>query len=122
MATSLSCEPYHGMRNPNVSTLQNMKAEAVPPEVTKGEILELANMHRLDPDVKLPLHDDIMQLARLGEVAPVRKLFEDGKVKPDFQDDQGITPLHVCVSSMNGVAVETKLILVGSDQQPFCAL
>lgn len=48
------------------------------------------------PD-KLPLHEDLMQLARLGEVGPIRKLFEDGKYDVKYKDEQGITPLHVSV-------------------------
>lgn len=43
---------------------------------------------------KLPLHEDIMQLARLGEIEPVKQLFEDGKFDAQYQDREGITPLH----------------------------
>lgn len=46
-------------------------------------------------EVKLPLHEDIMQLSRLGEIGPIQKLFESGKIEPDFHDEEGITPLHV---------------------------
>lgn len=49
----------------------------------------------VDPPDKLPLHEDIMQLARLGEVGPIQKLFEDGKYDVKYRDEQGITPLHV---------------------------
>ena len=44
---------------------------------------------------KLPLHEDIMQLARLGEIGPIQKLVEDGKYDIKYKDEQGITPLHV---------------------------
>ncbi|KAL9032034.1 MAG: hypothetical protein Q9180_006741, partial [Flavoplaca navasiana] len=47
-----------------------------------------------DPESKLPLHEDIMQLARLGELGPVQKLLEDGKYTADYQDAENITPLH----------------------------
>lgn len=47
------------------------------------------------PEEKLPLHEDIMQLARLGEIEPVKKLFEDGKFDAQYHDSEGITPLHV---------------------------
>ncbi|KAL9603934.1 MAG: hypothetical protein Q9219_000872 [cf. Caloplaca sp. 3 TL-2023] len=43
---------------------------------------------------KLPLHEDIMQLARLGEIGPIQKLFEEGKCKPNHTDAENITPLH----------------------------
>ena len=44
---------------------------------------------------KLPLHEDVMQLARLGEIGPIQKLFEEGKYSATYKDDEGITPLHV---------------------------
>ncbi|KAI4253144.1 MAG: hypothetical protein LQ352_003880, partial [Teloschistes flavicans] len=43
---------------------------------------------------KLPLHEDIMQLARLGEIGPVQKLLDEGKFKADYRDAENITPLH----------------------------
>ena len=45
---------------------------------------------------KLPLHEDIMQLARLGEISSIQKLFDDGKFNAHHKDKEGITPLHVC--------------------------
>ena len=47
---------------------------------------------------KLPLHEDVMQLARLGEIGPIQKLFDDGKYEANFKDEEGITPLHVRIS------------------------
>lgn len=44
---------------------------------------------------KLPLLEDVMQLARLGEIGPIQKLFDDGKYDANFKDEEGITPLHV---------------------------
>ena len=50
---------------------------------------------------KLPLHEDIMQLAMLGEISPIQKLIDEGKSSADFKDREGITPLHVCkISSL----------------------
>ena len=46
-------------------------------------------------ETKLPLHEDIMQLARLGEIGPIQKLFDEGKFDATYKDDEGITPLHV---------------------------
>ena len=43
----------------------------------------------------LPVEEDIMQLARLGEIAAIQKLFDRGKFDANYKDDQGITPLHV---------------------------
>lgn len=44
---------------------------------------------------KLPLLEDAMQLARLGDIPLMKNLFESEKVTPDHKDDEGITPLHV---------------------------
>jgi len=49
-------------------------------------------------DVELsdkPLEDNIMQLARLGEVGAIQKLFQSGKYDASYKDEQGVTPLHV---------------------------
>ncbi|KAM4057272.1 ankyrin repeats (3 copies) domain-containing protein [Hirsutella rhossiliensis] len=37
---------------------------------------------------------DIMQLARVGDVGAMEKLFESGEYDATFVDDEGITPLH----------------------------
>ncbi|KAI4234802.1 MAG: hypothetical protein LQ349_003564 [Xanthoria aureola] len=47
-----------------------------------------------DPESKLPLHEDIMQLARLGETRPIQKLLDEGKYTADYKDAENITPLH----------------------------
>lgn len=43
----------------------------------------------------LPVAEDIMQLARLGEIGAIQKLFDSGKCDARYQDAQGVTPLHV---------------------------
>ena len=40
--------------------------------------------------------DDIMQLARLGDIQAMEKLFETGGYDATYHDEEGITPLHVC--------------------------
>ncbi|KAI4205585.1 MAG: hypothetical protein LQ350_000364 [Teloschistes chrysophthalmus] len=47
-----------------------------------------------DSEQKLPLHEDIMQLARLGEIGPIQKLLDEGKFKADYRDAENTTPLH----------------------------
>lgn len=47
------------------------------------------------PRQELPIENDLMQLARLGELRSVQKLFDSGKYTAKSTDDQGITPLHV---------------------------
>ena len=38
---------------------------------------------------------DIMQMARVGDIAGMQKLFEAGEYDATYKDDEGITPLHV---------------------------
>lgn len=39
--------------------------------------------------------DDIMQVARLGDIQVMEKLFESHGYDATYTDDEGITPLHV---------------------------
>ena len=48
-----------------------------------------------DAQSNVPLEEDVMQLARLGEIGAIQKLFDSGKYDAKYTDDQGITPLHV---------------------------
>ena len=66
---------------------------ANPLQISSGHGADSANKH-LD-ELKLPLHDDIMQLVTQGELGPVQRLFEDGKIRADYHDETGTTPLHV---------------------------
>ena len=51
-----------------------------------------------DESGKLPLLEDLMQLSRLGDIGPVKQLFDAKKFGADFKDAEGITPLHVGLS------------------------
>ena len=42
----------------------------------------------------LPIQEDVMGLARLGEIGAIQKLFDEGKCDANFKDEQNITPLH----------------------------
>ena len=57
--------------------------------------MELEQIKTLEDEVKLPLHEDIMQLAILGEIGPIQKLLDQGKYSVTYRDKEGITPLHV---------------------------
>lgn len=72
-------------------SVANGKASVAPPKVSNAE-----SNPRGQLEDKLPLHEDIMQLARLGEVSAIQKLIEDGKFSAGYTDDEGISPLHVC--------------------------
>ena len=47
------------------------------------------------PPAPLPIEDDLMGLARLGELRAIQKLFDSGKYTASSTDAQGITALHV---------------------------
>lgn len=71
------------------------KANAVPPKVS-GEDDNHVELDHL-PQVKAD--EDIMQLARLGDVPGIQRLFDSGKFDIGYCDHEGITPLHVSVLS-----------------------
>jgi hypothetical protein len=81
---------------------------------------ELDNMADRKPS--LPVEEDIMQLARLGEIGAIQKLFDGGKFDATYKDDQGITPLHVRTSIGVRHDGEANLAVVGGYQQPLCPL
>lgn len=42
--------------------------------------------------------NEVMQFARIGDIAAMEKLFESGEADATYSDDEGITPLHVSFS------------------------
>lgn len=70
------------------------KAEVAAPKVTQ----ENTTAHTTDGGEKLPLLEDVMQLARIDDVPAVKRLFDNGKIAADFKDSEGITPLHVRIA------------------------
>ena len=64
-------------------------------EASEAVNMELDQMKQADDGVKLPLHEDILQLAMLGEIGPIQKLLDEGKYIITYKDEQEITPLHV---------------------------
>ena len=65
------------------------------PETHHTTNMELDQIKPEDDGAKLPLHEDIMQLAMLGEIGPIQKLLDDGRYDIKHKDEEGITPLHV---------------------------
>jgi palmitoyltransferase len=49
-----------------------------------------------DAPKSIPLGEDIMQLARLGESGAMQNMFATKKLTANHRDEEGITPLHVC--------------------------
>jgi hypothetical protein len=68
------------------------------PKVTKHDAgVELKGMSASEnAKGSIPLGEDVMQIARLGEVSVMQKLFESRKFHAGYSDEEGITPLHVC--------------------------
>lgn len=74
---------------PGMSAPPKTGAEAAPVSAPDGV---LNKQNEVD---KLPLLEDVMQLSRLGDIQAVKALFDSGKIRPDYKDNEGITPLHV---------------------------
>jgi hypothetical protein len=73
-----------------------MASAATPPEPTARATGEHELEDMADKKPSLPVEEDIMQLARLGEIGAIQKLFDSGRFDATYKDEQGITPLHVC--------------------------
>lgn len=91
-------------RNQSVGPKDSAGSQASSPPRANGkstparrdDSVELKNI-RAEDDLKaqVPIEEDIMQLARLGEIGAIQKLFEIGKFDARYADEEGITPLHV---------------------------
>ena len=67
--------------------------------------VELSDLDSSPP--QLPIEQDLMQLARLGELRAIQRLFDSGRYSAKSTDDQGITALHVGQASIKGHIEET---------------
>ncbi|KAJ5234523.1 uncharacterized protein N7469_003691 [Penicillium citrinum] len=56
--------------------------------------VELKNMQSNAPKGSIPLGEDIMQLARIGEIGAMQNLFATKNLTANHRDAEGITPLH----------------------------
>tara|TARA_R110002060_G_scaffold25247_4_gene34468 strand:+ start:406 stop:726 length:321 start_codon:yes stop_codon:yes gene_type:complete len=77
----------------------NGKAAAVAPKLSDDDHVEMEDMLPSGPE-QSP-EDDIMQLARLGDIQGIEKLYESGKFDAKYCDAEGITPLHVLASNVS---------------------
>lgn len=71
--------------------LPNGKGAAAAPKLSDGDH-ELTSMAPAGPSIAPD--EDIMQLARLGDIQGIQKLFDSEKFDASYEDDEGITPLH----------------------------
>ena len=95
MATPIPNPKTPAVAAPVPPVLANSKASITPPQVTQDAKGPPMGDMEVPSNAKLPLHEDIMQLARLGEIGPIQTLFEEGKYNSKYADEEGITPLHV---------------------------
>lgn len=99
----------------------NGKGSSVAPQLSVDDgNLEMKNITAAEPGVAAS--QDIMQLARLGDIPSIQKLYDAGTFTPLHCDDEGITPLHVSLLGNCWFFYElvANCILVGGNQQPIC--
>lgn len=80
--------------NPAKTMVPSGKTAVASPKLSADEHVEMSDL----PLSTAPEDDDIMQLARLGDIVGVQRLFDSGKFDAQHSDDEGITPLHVFIS------------------------
>ncbi|KAL1620674.1 palmitoyltransferase akr1 [Diplodia seriata] len=72
--------------------MSSAPSSSADPKASPGDQHEMKDMSHAPPS--LPIEEDVMQLARLGEIGAIQKLFDTGKCDATYRDEQGITPLH----------------------------
>ncbi|KKK26099.1 putative palmitoyltransferase (SidR) [Aspergillus ochraceoroseus] len=73
------------------------KSAATPPKIAHEDVsVEMKTLKPERSPVKgsIPLGEDIMQIARIGEIPVMQKMFDDKKFTANHRDEEGITPLH----------------------------
>ena len=80
-----------------MSALLTGKSSTAPPKLsTPEDDVELKDIKPENgTNVHLPIEEDIMQLARMGEIGAIQKLFQSGRFDARYRDEEAITPLHV---------------------------
>ncbi|KAF7719470.1 Uncharacterized protein PECH_005246 [Penicillium ucsense] len=74
------------------STPASVNKEAT---ASAGSEVEMKSMRsNTPPKGSIPLGEDIMQLARIGEIGAMQNLFVTKKLTANHRDEEGITPLH----------------------------
>ena len=71
-------------------TISNMVDGQSKNENAEHELKDVQSQQR-----RLSIEDDLMALARIGELRGIQKLFDSGKYNANSADEQGITALHV---------------------------
>ncbi|KAL4819028.1 Palmitoyltransferase akr1 [Aspergillus spinulosporus] len=96
--SGLQASSSNGSAAPGLSppSVPSGKSAATPPKVaTEDASVELSSIKtERSPTKSIPLGEDIMQVARIGEVSVMQKLFDEKKFTANYSDEEGITPLH----------------------------
>jgi hypothetical protein len=87
-----------GTTQNNSPIMPNGKASVVAPKLSDDNHVELEEIIHQAQDFSP--EDDIMQLARMGDVQGIEKLYDSGKYDAQYCDAEGITPLHVFGSAI----------------------
>ncbi|KAI6895457.1 hypothetical protein KC334_g11512 [Hortaea werneckii] len=85
-------------RDPSASPLppNERRRSSNASDVPGKDGLDKVELSDLDASLpRLPVEQDLMQLARLGELRGVQRLFDSGRYTAKSTDEQGITALHV---------------------------
>ncbi|KAK1141355.1 palmitoyltransferase akr1 [Aspergillus melleus] len=95
-AESPSGSSSAGLSSSSPSAPNGKSTTSSPKIARENASVELKNMKPDRGIVKgsIPLGEDIMQIARIGEIPAMRQLFEEKKFTANYQDEEGITPLH----------------------------
>ena len=97
----------------------NGKAAAAAPKLSENDDnVEMKNMLSSGPNAQLD--EDIMQLARLGNIPAIQKLFDAERFHPTYCDTEGITPLHVWSRIQVHLTRVLSFLSVGCNQQSVC--
>lgn len=97
-------------REPSAAPRLDRKASGSGTESSGKDELERIELDETKSDsTRLPVEDDLMQLARLGELRAIQKLFDSGKYNAKSTDEQGITALHVRGTSLGQRCMNTDI-------------
>lgn len=94
---SQTSPPAGASNNAAAPSQPSLKSAAVAPKINVQDV----EMGRISgggdgtTGGEAPVLPDVMQLARLGDVAAMQALFDEGEYDATFTDEEGITPLHV---------------------------
>lgn len=98
MSSKSSPSETQGSSSPSGQTASSTSASnGIDTSAPPNADVELKSMRPDAPKGSIPIGEDIMQLARIGEIGAMQNLFTTKKLTANHRDEEGITPLHVCL-------------------------